>query len=856
MTRDPAQWQHLQALIDQALELEGAARADWLQRLDAAAPTDGAAVRDFLQRAEAAAQAPQLEPPAWLSGAQRASDRSGGEVAGYRLLAEIGRGGMGSVWKAAALADPSQGVAIKFPEIRASRDAVLARFARERDLLARLDHPGIARLLDAGLADDGEPFLILEYVDGVALDQWCQQQSADLAQRMRLVEAVADAVQAAHAQLVVHRDLKPANVLVDGNGRAVVLDFGIARLIEDEGAGAGSVTRLHGGAMTPAYAAPEQLQGAPPSVAMDVYALGLIAYELVEGRRAFTATDTPRDPPPRARRADADLATIIAKAMRAEPRERYPSAREFAEDLAAWRENRPIRARAPSLTYRARKFVRRHRGGVAAGMVALLAVIGGVIGVAWQAQVARAEAERARAEAARANTYVEILLRVFADPEAAGDNEQSGRMLLRGAELLRGLSEHGAPDAVADVMGRWASMMPTRSLPDEAIALYRDAEQLAQEATLRQRLQCRRLGVLLALQQHRDEALALLEQVQAALRTRPGAAEFAECHRVEANYWRERRDFDQALAALARADAAYRSLPEFEAGNRLLVRHSRGLILLRLNRVDEAERELLGALADIEAQGRGGDTLAYEVLFELSSVARRRSDFGAGIDYLERAIALRAPRGDADPFIHAARARLGNLLAWVGRTDEARALLVEAELNSRKIENSNAWLESAQLLSRWAIVWGDDALAQSLIDRQLTRFTTNGTSEHRASQYASYLQAMLDGHRGEFASAEAGIVAAVARFRAEGEGGRSHLPRALGELARIRLDRGDLEGAEQAAREALDLGAPAYEAAEWRLLLADSLAASDPEASARERRAARDTQCRIFGSEDARCHDG
>jgi len=855
MTLDASRWAVLQPLIDQALELDGAARAAFvagLSRRDAEAARDLAA---FLDRADRAVASGSATPPAWLRAAHQSERRVGEIIAGYRIEAELGRGGMGSVWRARALADSADVVAIKLVDVQGAREGVLARFGRERDLLARLDHPHIARLRDAGFSETGEPFLILEYIAGEAIDRWCARHAPDLRTRVRLLEQVADAVQSAHAQLVVHRDLKPNNILVDAEGRAVVLDFGIARLLDHDAADT-SITRLHGAAMTPAYAAPEQLRGEPASTAMDVYALGLIAYELVEGRRAFDIVDAPREPVPLARRADADLASIIAKAMAVDPHERYASAREVADDLAAWREHRPIRARPPSLTYRARKFVRRHRGGVAAGMVALLAVIAGVIGTVWQAGIARDEAVRAQAQAARATAYTEILLRVFADPEASGSIEQSGRMLLRGAALLRELGRGDEPNAVADVMGRWASMMPARGLHDEAIDLYASAEQLATDADLRLRITCRRLGVLLSLQDRRQEALDLLDTVRAAQARQPDNPWFAECHRAESAFWRERREFEKALAALDRAEAAYRALPEFESGNRLLVRYSRGMILLRLNRVDAAERALLGALADVEAQGRGDDTTAFSVHYELSSIARRRSDFAAAIDHLDRAIALLATAGDADPQVHGARARLGNLYAWLGRVDEARRLLVDAETKSRDQTVGSSWLESAQLLTRWAIQWGDLDLAQSLIERQRARFADGNASERRAGQYAAYMQAVLDGRRGDLAGAEQGIAAAVAFFRGEGEGGLAQLPRALGELAAVRLQRGDTTGAEAAAREALALDAPAHEAAEWRITLADSLEARDAIQARRERQLARDAQCRIFGSQDARCGAG
>lgn len=818
MTCDPAQWQRLQALIDQALELEGAARVDWLQRLEVGAPTDAAAVHDFLRRAEAAAQAPELRPPHWLSGAQRASDRSGREVAGYRIIAELGRGGMGSVWKAQALTDPTRCVAIKFPEIRASRDAVLARFARERDLLARLDHPGIARLLDAGLAADGEPFLILEYIDGVALDQWCQQQSADQAQRMRLVEAVADAVQAAHAQLVVHRDLKPANLLVDGSGRVVVLDFGIARLIEAEVAAAGSVTHLHGGAMTPLYAAPEQLQGAPPGVAMDVYALGLIAYELVEGRRAFTATDTPRDPPPSARRADADLATIIAKAMRAEPRERYASAREFAEDLAAWREQRPIRARAPSLTYRARKFVRRHRGGVAAAMIALLAVIGAVIGVAWQAQVARAEAERARAEAARATAYSDFLTRLFGDAIATGNHAESNRLLDRGETILarlRGLD----PAVAAELWVRWAGFQFSRDRPAAALASYQRAQALTPPTAFERvaNIECRTIGVHVALGQH----AAVQALVVAAERNphRVSETALAECFDRAATVHAARGEHERALASLDRAAAGYREREGADSANAWNTRRRRAGFLIDLGRVDDAAAALAQFLEFRERAGLAEDTATASAYGELARVQRLRSRMPQALAAATRELELRAARGRDDVFQAAPHANIANLHALLGDAAAARRHYAEAERIVDRAQTRTMapaiWLGHA----RWLIAWGEADAATERIDRAAQALVQRHGATHPELARIAYLRGLLRIARGDLDGGRTDLAAAIQRLRGAGVAAAMHLPRALTDQARYALAAGERDEARAAAQAALALPAPEYEKRETRALL-------------------------------------
>jgi tetratricopeptide (TPR) repeat protein len=316
---------------------------------------------------------------------------------------------MGSVY----LAERADGafakqVALKLLRRGLDSDDLLARFRAERQILAALDHPNIARLVDGGASEDGRPYLVMEYVAGEDLLAWCDKRALDLPERLALFCQLCAAVQYAHRNLVIHRDIKPGNVLVTLEGVPKLLDFGIAKLL------AGDATETQTGLrpLTPACASPEQLRGGHVTTASDVWALGVLLYELLAGTHPFVAEtadatvraiveDTPKRPsavaePRRARLIAGDLDTVIGKALRKEPDARYDSVAELADDLRRWLEGRPVRARPPTLRYRARLFMRRHRWAVAGAALLGLSLVAGIAATAWQA--ARARAERARAE--------------------------------------------------------------------------------------------------------------------------------------------------------------------------------------------------------------------------------------------------------------------------------------------------------------------------------------------------------------------------------------------------------------------------------------------------------------------------
>lgn len=401
----PEQWREVIPFLDQALSLSAGERATWLESFRKDKPDLADLLQDLLHEHRDLENEKFLERPPV---AYRESLVSGQTIGAYTLISPIGEGGMGSVW----LAQRSDGrferhAALKFVSLALTNRATQERFKREGNILARLTHPHIAELLDAGISVGGNPYLVLEYVDGVAIDLYCDQHKLGLAARIQLFLDVLSAVAEAHARLIVHRDLKPSNVLVRNDGQVKLLDFGIAKMLaNEENPDAETVLTLEGsGALTPRFAAPEQVTGGSVTTATDVYALGVLLYLLLTGNhpigasthspadlvKAIVETEAPRasaiiapqdaekcgtTPEKLRRQLKGDLDTILGKALKKNPQERYASVTAFADDLRRYLRHEAISARPDTFAYRTAKFLRRNRALVAFGTAAIVLVIG------------------------------------------------------------------------------------------------------------------------------------------------------------------------------------------------------------------------------------------------------------------------------------------------------------------------------------------------------------------------------------------------------------------------------------------------------------------------------------------------
>ena len=447
------------------------------------------------------------------------AQRAALEIIGpYRLVRKLGQGGMGQVWQA----ERSDGrferkAAVKFLNVALIGHVGEDRFKREGAILGRLSHPNIAELLDAGVSSSGQPYIVLEYVEGKPIDRYCDQGALDVKARISLFLDVLGAVAHAHANLIVHRDIKPSNVFVDKNGHVKLLDFGIAKLLEEEGQenAATMLTREGDSPLTPEYAAPEQVTGAPVTTATDVYALGVLLYQLLCGQhpagsglrtpasllKAIVETEPPHlsdvvtstrakaeanaasaaqrstTPEKLSRLLHGDLETIVAKALKKIPQERYSSVTAMADDIRRYLRHEPISARADTLAYRTVKFVRRNRVVVALASVALLALALGLSAALWQAHVARRETRVATA----VQDFLEGIFRANSSdqPDPVKARQTTARELLDiGARNIDG-ELSGVPDAKLDVLGTLGSMYSDLGLDDQAASMHRKRVDLA-----------------------------------------------------------------------------------------------------------------------------------------------------------------------------------------------------------------------------------------------------------------------------------------------------------------------------------------------------------------------------------------
>ncbi|HVS63534.1 MAG TPA: serine/threonine-protein kinase [Thermoanaerobaculia bacterium] len=592
---------------------------------------------------------------------------AGDRIGAYRLLRLLGRGGMGVVYLAErADRQFEKRVAIKLLAASAAGPTVYRRFLRERQILADLEHPAIARLLDGGVTADGTPFLVMEAVDGVPIDRWCERRGASLRQRLDLFLVACEAVDFAHRRLVVHRDLKPANVLVTDDGAVKLLDFGIAGLIEaGEGDPAPAPTLLH--AFTPDYASPEQVRGERAGIASDVYSLGVLLYRLLAGRlpystRGLGPTEVERlvagvepQPPsrlleqgapeevasrsPRARQVRGDLDAIVLCAMAKEPEQRYRSAAELARDVRRHLEGRPIAAQAPTLAYRTRKFVRRYRLGVGAAAVVAASLLLGTVLSLLQARATAIERDRAQREAVKAATVAAFLEDLFGAADPYFDSVERPTitdLLARGeATIDTGLGHY--PRARAE-------LLVTMSRSYRRLGDLEAATRLASDALDAQR---RLLG---------DDDPALAEALLAHADALSAAGETDAAH----------RELEQALDLLE------------QNGRRDETMEAVLLSLARLERdphPESARRRFLQALAIARADGRSRSPGAAVILHELGILLENGGDIERGLRLKTESLELfRGQLGDEHPAVLHMQSNLAVAHRLRGELDRAELL--------------------------------------------------------------------------------------------------------------------------------------------------------------------------------------
>ena len=530
---DRDHWRALEPLLDRALELSPTQRAAWLDALGVTSPELAAELTSLLADDDEAERRGFLSMPVELS-------LAGMVVGAYTLERPLGHGGMGSVWLARRTDGRFEGrAAVKLLNLALLTGAGQERFRREGSVLARLEHAGIARLFDAGVSPTGQPYLVLEYVDGQRIDDYVRAHGLGPVAIVRLFLDVLDAVAHAHASLIVHRDLKPSNILVRRDGAVKLLDFGIAKLLDDDAGTPRTTTMEDARALTPEYAAPEQIRGEAITTAADVYALGVLLYVLLSGRHP--ATDGCRTPlqAVEALLADVtprtlglgDLDFVLRRALKHHPVERYQTVGLLTDDLQRWLRHEPVRAGPDSLAYRARKMVRRHRAATAAGVLAVL-VAGTWFTVVLQdrARVRRALAE-ATASAHKAEQVTDFALDMFDNSGnrlATPDSVTARDLLERGVMRAHELSAQPATEAqMLDLIGRIRMQMGdyegARPVLQEALDIRR--RELGDDHSDVASSLMHIAALISASDQHDTAALPLLRRALAIRRQRFGDAD-------------------------------------------------------------------------------------------------------------------------------------------------------------------------------------------------------------------------------------------------------------------------------------------------------------------------------------------
>jgi tetratricopeptide (TPR) repeat protein/predicted Ser/Thr protein kinase len=654
-----SRWARVNAVFHAALDHQGEARERYLAQT---CSTDAALLAEVRSLLSADAQAGSfLEAPARVP-----DEAAPSEIGPWRIKAELGRGGMGTVY----LAERSDGVfsmkaALKLLRRGLDTDDLLARFRDERQILASLQHPNIARLLDGGATADGRPWLVMEYIEGLSLLDWCAQHHVDRAGRLALFQKLCGAVQYAHRNLVVHRDLKPANVLVTGNGELKLLDFGIAKVLGVEPGE--ERTRPGERLLTPAYASPEQLRGERVTTAADVWALGVILYELLVGKRPFEGSGetlsrailegTP--PPPR---LGGDLDTIILTALRKEPEHRYPTVDQLAEDLLRSEAGLPVRARPATFGYRLGKFVERNRLTVVAASLVAASLVAGVVSTALQAREARAARERAEASRARAEELIDFML----------------------GDLRHKLEPSSRLDVLEDVSKAVQSYFET--MPADELSPARRVRMLHQLANVR------------LAQAKGDEAALLIKRSRDLLASAPATPEIEGLRAAAANLQgrvlEERGELAPALTEFELSGSLLHSLVERGLADADLratagdAANDRGRVLFSLGRPGDAVKAHLQAvqgLGNVEPTSRDGRfALAKSNLYlgrAQEAVGAPKEAQAAFSENLVRARALRAdfPQDlELEDYLSISLNDLGRVTRLSGQPAEAEVLAVEA----------------------------------------------------------------------------------------------------------------------------------------------------------------------------------
>jgi serine/threonine protein kinase len=828
---DRARWNVLSPLLDHALELAPPDRAAWLEERRAQDPILTAEIEGLL------AQYDRLEGEEFLLDPPAPRATLAGQVLGaYTLREPIGHGGMGTVWKAERTDGRYEGVAaVKLLNASLIGQNAETRFRREGSILARLRHRHIAQLIDAGVSPAGQPYLVLEHVEGEHIDDYCNRLRLDVPARVRLFLDVLAAVAHAHANLIVHRDLKPSNVLVDREGEVKLLDFGVAKLLAPDAEATLTLTR-DGAALTPEYAAPEQLTGGDITTATDVYALGVLLYVLLSGahpakpepnmapgelirsvlerepsRLSSAAADRspggPEQEPALAmgttpqglrRMLKGDLETIAARALKKVPAERYASVGALADDLRRHLEHVPIAARPDSLGYRAGKFVRRNRLTVALSVVLLAALAAGLAGTAWQARQAARQRDLALAQLGRSESINRFATFLLGEAVPGGTPVRVSDILARGEQLASRRGEDD-PGLGVDLLLSIGTIYLAQEDGEGSRRALKRAYELARngaDPATRAEATCAFARALAEDQDHAGaerliaEGLALTSSDERF----DGAAAACLLHRSSIAM-----DGDRLAVVSASNAEALRRLsrdPRRFADLRATALHASAVGLSMAGRTADANRAFAEALDLLRRLGREQSIEASELLHNWAVNAANVDSLDALEKFGRLAHESRDDlRGQRLPTVH----NYAVQLLRVGRAREARLVLERVQATARERGLAQALVFSAAALARACRELGDLACAHDAL-RAAQDGLAGLPTDHGVRGDLALQQALLAEAEGRRADVRPLLIEALRIYQPLGSG---KLIETLLELARFEVRQGSPVEAEARAREAL-----------------------------------------------------
>lgn len=848
MPIETARWQELSPFLDEAFELDSDGRAAWVERLRRERPDLVPDVQLLLDRLSALDEQRFLQddPALGLLDPPDTASHAGRVLGSYTLEAPLGRGGMSSVWLARRSDGHFEGtVAVKLLNLALLASRGEQFFRREGRMLAKLLHPNIARIIDAGVATGGQPYLVLEYVDGMSIDRYCDERRLSVEARIRLFLDVLAAVGHAHANLIVHRDIKPSNVYVTNDGVVKLLDFGIAKLLQDEETAGATPTRDGGRALTPQYAAPEQILGTPITVATDVYALGVLLYVLLSGRhptgekatpphhylhsllekeprRLSDAATTPdaSDPvtvdegaayravtlPKLKRILRGDLDNVVARALKKDAQERYASVGEFADDLRRYLRNEPVTAQRTSAWYRARKFVVRHRWPVAMGTVATVAVIATAALALFQAQRAASEARNAAVERDRAlilssrNEAVADFLSVLIGDAANSEKPITVKEMVERSEALISAEYANNPENRAAVLDMLAVYYKDNGEDARAETLLRNAVEAVRNSPhtdLRRKVTCDH-AIMLSYLGKAPAATRILEGVIADPHS--SSQRVAECLLYRAYI---ASSADDSVNALKFAKQSLARLREDPHRSPYVESHMLGTVAVgeRMNgRNDLAGSYFQQALAQLARAGRDRGSASVSLRSNWAQVSIAAGDPARALKLEDEALALVAKRDPDRPPPLYVFANRGYALHALGRYRESIDVYSRCEEMGKKAGSPKVELYCVSGKAATFRELGDLSAAEAAY-RQSMDVVRRSPPGRAALWDLGMVRANIALDRGRLQEARSELDAAVTA-----SGMPAAKVYAFMSRAELNMREGKLAAAEADARQALSIG--------------------------------------------------